>query len=81
MVEEGAEQGGSLGMDAAELQGEQHGRDRRKVPGDHYHWDEKVHGRHSINLNFRYILDSMASSSDWPIIANHALPAGKNTLQ
>ena len=34
MVEEGAEQGGSLGMDAAELQGEKYGRDGREVPGD-----------------------------------------------
>ena len=33
MVEEGTEEGGSLGMDAAELQSQEDGRDRGEVPG------------------------------------------------
>ena len=34
MVEEGTEEGGSLGMDAAELQSQEDGGDGREVPGD-----------------------------------------------
>ena len=34
MVEEGTEEGGSLGMEAAELQSQEDGRDGREVPGD-----------------------------------------------
>ena len=34
VVEEGTEEGGSLGMDAAELQSQEDGRDGREVPGD-----------------------------------------------
>ena len=34
MVEEGAEEGGALGMEAAQLQSQEDGRDGREVPGD-----------------------------------------------
>ena len=44
MVEEGAEEGGALGMEAAQLQSQEDRRDGREVPG----W--KVHDRRSIDL-------------------------------
>ena len=44
VVEEGAEEGGALGMEAAQLQSQEDGRDGREVPG----WEE--HDRRSIDL-------------------------------